>query len=750
MMQSESEDVMANNTESLSDCNICGRSHGTHECPFLLDLQYVPDTPMLSKARQTLPPGLEITKMADGTISILTKREFLRGTTFGPFEAKRNWTMNPVTNFPIRIFGTSPAETYHLDYSNEDNSNWMCFIAPASCAKEQNLICYQVKSNIFYTAMRTIISGEELRVWYAPFYALKMKMPLYNVDFASLGPSIPSQNPQVSSIDSKTNQIEILNKDMAQKLAERLPAQQLGAKDNKAVWKCKICTAIMNSVPSYAKHLMEHYKLLLGAFCNICNRKFYNNSVLQKHKVEKHSEFVTEAIGIPTSENHRQQNAQMILLNMSETEGQNPEAIKEILEKLKIGKTTSDSSIREIDKDPSSDLHLLDTNSINVNELFQNSNFIDNSSLKSILENQCLNINLSSMTDSILSDNISPSDPVKFHVEEITSELLEMANDSENISQRIDNLDCDICGKKFDKPEYLYRHLRKHTGEFICPACLAVFARKENLMSHVCSYSKRTENFECPYCQKQFTVKKYLKRHMTKHFNKNNCKWCRKTFPSQLELDSHKCPAPRHVCPQCGKRFVHRAHLIRHAKLHNNPKPLVKTNKTIKKKSADQKPLICEKCGISFKTSYILNQHLRSHGERTFECDICQRRFHRISVLKQHRQIHENAQIPCNVCGKKLKSKKALDVHVLLHGNKKFQCEKCDKSFFQRCNYLKHFKQIHGEKTMYKCPHCPTQFTSENSYSKHVETHLKPAEYCCGLCQKKFSWPVSAEETYTD
>lgn len=693
---------------------------------------------MLSKARQTLPPDLEITKMADGTTSIMAKRDFVRGTTFGPFEAKRNWTMNPITNFPIRIFGSSPTGTYHLDYSNEETSNWMCFIAPASCAKEQNLICYQVKVNIFYTAMRQISSGEELRVWYAPFYAAKMKMPLYNVDFTALGPSHASQDLPSSSSNSKTDQIEILNKDMAQELAERLPAQKLGAKDDKASWNCKICSAIITSVPSYAKHLMEHYKSLLGAFCNLCNRKFYNNSVLQKHKAEKHPETVNEAIGIPTSENHRQQNAQMILLNMSESEGQTSDAMKDILDKFKAGKTITESSIREADKE-TSDLHLLDTNSINVNDLLQNSNLLENSSLKSILENQCLNINLSSIADSILSDNVSSSDPVKFNVEELASDLLEMTNDNESLSQRIDNLDCDICGKKFDKPEYLYRHLRKHTGEFICPACLAVFARKENLMCHVCLCSKKNDSFECPYCQKQFTVRKYLKRHMIKHTDMDNCKWCRKTFPSELELAGHKCPAPRHICPQCGKRFVNRAHLTRHTKLHNTPKPVAKSTKSInKKKTVEEKPLICEKCGDAFKTSYILKQHLRSHGERTFECDICQRRFHRISVLKQHKQTHGNAQIPCNICGKKLKSKKALDVHVLLHGNKKYQCDKCDKSFFQRCNYVKHFRQIHGEKTMYKCPHCPTQFTSEASYGKHVESHLRPAEHPCEFCQKSF------------
>ncbi|XP_063984024.1 zinc finger protein 184-like isoform X2 [Diachasmimorpha longicaudata] len=663
-MVNKSGVVTMNHEESLSGCNICGGSHETQDCFYLQGCQHVPNTPMLSKARQTVPPDLEITKMADGTTSIITRRVLPRGTTFGPFEAKRNWMMNPMTYFPIRIFGSSPSETYHLDYSSEDTSNWMCFIAPASSATEQNLICYQLKSNIFYTAIREIIPGEELRVWYAPFYATKMQMPLYNVDIISSGFPVPAQDLQKFSSDGTTNHVETLNKEMALKLAERLPAQELGAKDDKTTWNCKICAVVVHS----------------------------------RHRARKHPESVTESFGISTSDDPRQENEQI----------------------------------------SSTNLHMLDTNSLTVNDLLQSNNLIETSPLKSILENQgCLSITLNPLTDSILADNLSSSDPPKFNVDDLTSELLSMTNHSDRLSHQINNLDCDICGKKFDKAEYLYRHLRKHTGEFICPGCLAVFARKENLLSHVCSSSTKRDGFECPYCQKQFAVKKYFKRHMIQHSGKIYCKWCRKTFLCQLELDSHQCPAPRHVCPDCGKRFSHRAHLLRHGKIHNGLKQVAKNIKD-KKKGIDEKPFICEKCGDAFKTPSILKQHLRSHGERQFECDICQRRFHRLGVLKQHRFIHEHAQIPCHVCGKKLKSKKALDVHVLLHGNKKFHCEKCEKSFFQRCNYLKHFKQMHGDKVIHKCPHCPLQFTSKASYTKHVASHSKPAEYSCGLCQKNF------------
>ncbi|XP_034937442.1 PR domain zinc finger protein 15-like [Chelonus insularis] len=730
-------------TQSVSlVCNICGQSHDTHECPFLSNLQYIKDSPVLSRARQTLPKDLEITKMADGSLSVIAKREFQRGMTFGPFQAKRNWAMNPANLFPIKVFGNSSVPTCYLDYSDEDLSNWMSFILPASNAKEQNLICYQVKQDIFYTVMRIIPPGEEFRVWYAPYYALKMKMPLYNMDFANVESDVLNRDIEIRSLETANDSVEILNRDIAQQLAERLPAQQLGAKCEQENWTCLLCSSTINSVVNYAKHLMEHYKPLLGAFCNICNRKFYNNSILEKHKIMKHSDIAmgNETMGIPTSSNQQQQNTQTVL-NMSDMDGQTSDAMKDIFEKFKSGKTITESALIMTDKENQSDISLLDSHAISMNDFLQNSgNLMEssslNSSLKSILENQCLNINISSMADSILSDNISTADGVRFNVDELASELsLDITADDESANKKINNFDCDICGKKFQRPDYLYRHLRKHTGEFICSGCLGVFARKENLLTHVCSFQKTNVNLECPYCSKTFAVKKYLKRHMARHFEHNRCKWCRNTFTSPLELKSHECNAPKHICNQCNKIFVHRAHLNRHMKLHSEPKPIIQK---IKKKSTEDEPAICEKCGDIFKTPYSLKQHLKSHGERTYECEICQRRFHRIGVLKEHKQIHQSAQIPCDVCGKKLKSKKALDVHVLLHGNKKFQCEKCDKSFFQRCNYLKHYKQIHTEKIMHKCPHCPTQFANEISFNKHVTGHTKPSKFTCSSCHKSF------------
>ena len=56
--------------------------------------------------------------------------------------------------------------SHYVDGSNATLSNWMRYINYACNEDQQNMIAYQLQSEIYYKTIRTVTSGEELLVWY--------------------------------------------------------------------------------------------------------------------------------------------------------------------------------------------------------------------------------------------------------------------------------------------------------------------------------------------------------------------------------------------------------------------------------------------------------------------------------------------------------------------------------------------------------------------------------------------------------
>lgn len=65
-----------------------------------------------------------------------------------------------------------------LNTKNENFCNWMIHVTPAFYSNEQNLMCYQLHNQIYFTAIQDIDVGDILKVWYAPNYAKTMNKKL--------------------------------------------------------------------------------------------------------------------------------------------------------------------------------------------------------------------------------------------------------------------------------------------------------------------------------------------------------------------------------------------------------------------------------------------------------------------------------------------------------------------------------------------------------------------------------------------
>ena len=114
---------------------------------------------------------------------------------------------------------------------------------------------------------------------------------------------------------------------------------------------------------------------------------------------------------------------------------------------------------------------------------------------------------------------------------------------------------------------------------------------------------------------------------------------------------------------------------------------------------------ICSFCDKVFKTESGLENHLKSFHTDVKEkkkCAMCDYRYHHKSNLIRHidnvhRGLKDTQQ--CPICAKEV-TKTHLKIHIasVHEGKLPYQCSICSKKFSQKCNWMRHEKEVHSIK----------------------------------------------------
>ncbi|XP_052642318.1 PR domain zinc finger protein 10 isoform X1 [Harpia harpyja] len=676
-------------------CEECNNAHPS-VCPKHGPLHPIPNRPVLTRARASLPLVLYIDRFLGGVFS---KRRIPKRTQFGPVEGplvRQTELKDCYIHLKVSLDkgdrkDRDLQEDLWFELSSEALCNWMMFVRPAQNHLEQNLVAYQYGHHIYYTTIKNVEPKQELKVWYAASYA------------------------------------EFVN----QKIHDISEEERKVLREQEKNWPCYECNRRFMSSEQLQQHLNSHdEKLDFFSRARGRGRGRGKRRFGPGRRPGRPPKFMRMEV---TSENGEKcEEGTQDLLHFS-SKGQFDEARQATLNGLEQQEQTpvpsetqsaleQQSENHPLQIQPQHDESTVPTQSTMTADDMRRAKRIRNAALqhlfirKSFRPFKCLQCGKAFREKDKLDQHL------RFHGREGNCPLT-----------------CDICNKGFINSGALESHMKFHMDQktYSCIFCPESFDRLDLLKDHVAIHVN-DGYFTCPTCKKRFPDFIQVKKHVRSFHSEKiyQCTECDKAFcrPDKLRLHMLRHSDRKDfLCSTCGKQFKRKDKLREHMQRMHNPEREAKKadrisrSKTFKPRiaSTDYESFMfkCRLCMMGFRRRGMLVNHLsKRHPDmkieevpeltlpiikpnRDYFCQYCDKVYKSASKRKAHiLKNHPGAELPPSI--RKLRPAgpgepdPMLSTHTQLTGTiatPPVCCPHCSKQYSSKTKMVQHIRKKHPE-----------------------------------------------------
>ncbi|XP_046728721.1 PR domain zinc finger protein 4 isoform X2 [Silurus meridionalis] len=274
-------------------CTLCERSYNS-DCPEHGPVTFVPDTPIQSRARLSLPRPLCLrVSMADEPNGVFAREMIPSRTCFGPMIGQNcssvdlsGWTEKDTPQL-WKMFHNNILE-FCIVTTDENECNWMMFVRKARTTDEQNLVAYIDNGKLFFCTSREILPEHELLFYYSREYSRQLGIPLVpEGQICHCGKECTSFSEFKSHLSSHAHSHSPSHEDPSHRVHSLPHPQEKLASEAASVtsspsWQCQAQGEVESNGGGLDGIVQRHGRERKFK-CNLCSRAFTTSTKLNVH-----------------------------------------------------------------------------------------------------------------------------------------------------------------------------------------------------------------------------------------------------------------------------------------------------------------------------------------------------------------------------------------------------------------------------------------------------------------------------------